>query len=51
MDHKEGMAWTEKRGNIPEEAHFVLLTVVKVKVAQLCPTVRDPRDYKVHGIF
>ena len=34
MDHKEGMAWTEKRGNIPEEAHFVLLTVVKVKESE-----------------
>ena len=33
MDYKEGMAWTEKRSNIPE-AHFVLLTVVKVKESE-----------------
>ena len=25
--------------------------VVKVKVAQSCPTLRDPRDYTVHGIL
>ena len=24
---------------------------VKVKVAQLCPTLYDPVDYKVHGIL
>ena len=29
MDHEEGMAWTEKWGNIPEEAQLVLLNVVK----------------------
>ena len=28
MDHEEGMAWTEKWGNILEEAQLVL-TVVK----------------------
>ena len=25
--------------------------VVKVKVAQLCPTLCDPMDYTVHGIL
>ena len=25
--------------------------MVKVKVAQLCPTLCDPMDYTVHGIF
>ena len=24
---------------------------VKVKVAQLCPTLCDPMDYTAHGIF
>ena len=24
---------------------------MKVKVAQLCPTLCDPMDYTVHGIF
>ena len=24
---------------------------VKVKVAQSCPTLCDPRDYRVHGIL
>ena len=24
---------------------------MKVKVAQLCPTLRDPLDYTVHGIL
>ena len=24
---------------------------MKVKVAQLCPTLRDPMDYSVHGIL
>ena len=24
---------------------------VKVKVAQSCPTLRNPMDYTVHGIF
>ena len=27
------------------------LMVVKVKVAQLCPTLCDPMDYTVHGIL
>ena len=28
-----------------------MLTKVKVKVAQLCPTLCDPMDYIVHGIL
>ena len=27
------------------------LFFLKVKVAQLCPTLCDPMDYTVHGIF
>ena len=26
-------------------------SLTKVKVAQLCPTLCDPMDYTVHGIF
>ena len=29
----------------------ILKVKVKVKVAQLCPTLWDPMDYTVHGIF
>ena len=41
MDHEEGMAWTEKWGNIPEEAQLVLLTVVKVKESESCSVESD----------
>ena len=30
---------------------FSQLPKVKVKVAQLCPTLCDPMDYTVHGIL
>jgi len=29
----------------------MLLSEVKVKVTQWCPTLRDPMDYTVHGIL
>ena len=29
----------------------MLVKVLKVKVAQLCPTLCDPMDYTVHGIL
>ena len=29
----------------------ILAMIVKVKVAQLCPTLCDPTDYTVHGIL
>ena len=31
--------------------HFGFGTLVKVKVAQLCPTLCDPKDYTVRGIL
>ena len=43
MDICYSMAWL----NI---LYFNLLKV-KVKVAQLCPTLCDPMDYRVHGIL
>ena len=30
---------------------LILSKTVKVKVAQLCPTLCDPMDYPVHGIL
>ena len=30
---------------------FCTFHIVKVKVAQLCPTLCDPMDYTVHGIL
>ena len=32
-------------------AHAYIYTCVKVKVAQLCPTICDPVDYTVHEIL
>ena len=31
--------------------HIYIYKKVKVKVAQLCPTLCDPMDYTVHGIL
>ena len=31
--------------------YFQTLSLVKVKAAQLCPTLCDPMDYTVHGIL
>ena len=31
--------------------HIKYITHVKVKVTQLCPTLRDPIGYTVHGIL
>ena len=31
--------------------HFALKVKVKMKVTQSCPTLCDPMDYTVHGIF
>ena len=31
--------------------HYSSVGKVKVKVAQLCPTLCDPMDYTVHGIL
>ena len=30
---------------------FKVNTLLKVKVAQLCPTICNPMDYTVHGIL
>ena len=30
---------------------YVCVICMKVKVAQSCPTLCDPMDYTVHGIF
>ena len=35
----------------PFTSHAQYKLEVKVKVAQLCPTLCDPMDYTVHGIF
>ena len=31
--------------------HTHICVCVKVKVVQLCPTLRDPMDCKVHGLL
>ena len=33
------------------ETTTTLLSAMKVKVAQLCPTLCDPMNYSVHGIL
>ena len=33
------------------EGESIAYKKVKVKVAQLCPTLYDPTDYTVHGIL
>ena len=40
--------------NYPHSFHInptSILVCMKVKVAQLCPTLCDPMDYTVHGIL
>ena len=34
-----------------KEYGLMLIVCMKVKVAQLCPTLCDPLDYMVHGIL
>ena len=33
------------------KSYITIKVVLKVKVAQLCPTLCYPMDYKVHGIL
>jgi len=48
---------TPKKGNAKECSNYHKFAFishankVKVKVAQSCPTLCDPMDYTVHGIF
>ena len=41
---------SKAHGKVPDTV-IIIIMKVKVKVAQSCPTLCHPMDYKVHGIL